>query len=453
MFFVLVGIIRYWLRLLWDTTLFHLIIKNRGRIPASDSFVVKRIEGPGLTGDYFFQIRPEQALAAFEAKMELDELSVYQHVMETKILQPQKDFAQFVEACFGPFSASLSKTGIYKILEKEGQDLVGVLHEKLERRRRDLQTGLSVGVKSKIKLTTPELKIAIQQGALLLERFYPTHILPHIGMTDEQFWDNRGLSPNDWAGLAGLLYSELFSLDFLTPLDDSDTSFRLDAHPQADLERYTEMVHNTQLGVGGPDLLGNVYVPRGNIQIHSPYLEVSAFNPRSKMSQTGKTQEKLVRDSETNSSNTKKKMWMPWKKHLKPYSPDKLVIPLPVPHPAHIAITIYNRDTDDPIPLESEICQNILRGIEESPALPDDKGIMRCVDSYETASSSSDQAESVDNNIDRNKSEQYHWTLSDWGQRKRKNSGSVRVDLASPEDITLDTDSSRVIFSTYGTTV
>jgi hypothetical protein len=38
------------------------------------------------------QIRPEQALAAFEAKMELDELAAYQHSMEQMILQPQKDF-------------------------------------------------------------------------------------------------------------------------------------------------------------------------------------------------------------------------------------------------------------------------------------------------------------------------------------------------------------------------
>lgn len=41
------------------------------------------------------------------------------------------------------------------------------------------------------------------------------------------------------------------------------------------------------------------------------------------------------------------------------------------------------------------------------------------------------------------------WNIS----RRRSNSGSVRVDLASPEDISLDTDSSRVVFSQYGTTV
>ena len=72
--------------------MFHLIIKKRGRIPASDSFVVKRIAGPGLASDYYYQIKPEQALASLEARMELDELSAYQHEMEQIIMQPTKDF-------------------------------------------------------------------------------------------------------------------------------------------------------------------------------------------------------------------------------------------------------------------------------------------------------------------------------------------------------------------------
>ncbi|KAB0793481.1 hypothetical protein PPYR_13101 [Photinus pyralis] len=461
-----VGISRYWLRLLWDSIIFHLIIKKRGRVPASDSFVVRRVAGPGLASDYYFQIRPEQALAAFEAKMEWDELAAYQIVMEQTILQPQKDFSQFVEACFGSFSTQLSKSGPYKVLEKEGQDLIAVLHEKLERRRRDLQTGLSVSIKSKIKLTTADLKIAIQQGALMLERFYPVRILPKLGCTEEQFWESRGLSAGDWAGLASLLYSELFSLDILTPLDHTDTSFRLDPDPQADLSRYTDMVHSAQLGAGGPDLLGNVYTPRGNIQVHSPYLEVSAFNPRSKWSATGKKVEKNESKSALGSlkEGTRISLLMPWKKQLHPCMPDKLVIPLPIPHPAHIAITIYNRDSDDPILLESETCQNILRGIEESHSSPDDIGISRYRgggDVFETASSSSETIESVDNGLDDVKQSQsinqdstdgvYQWTLRDWGQRKRNNSGSIRVDLASPEDVTLDSD--RVVFSTYGTTV
>ncbi|XP_017770930.1 PREDICTED: uncharacterized protein LOC108558515 isoform X2 [Nicrophorus vespilloides] len=460
------GITRYWLRLLWDTAIFHAIIKKRGRIPASDSFVVKRIAGPGLASDYYFQITPEQALAAFEAKMEWDELAAYQSIMEATILQPQRDFAQFVEACFGSFSTQLAKpAGPYKVLEKEAQDLIAVLHEKLERRRRDLQTGLNISVKSKIKLATNELKIAIQQGALMLERFYPKHILPKLGCSEEQFWDSRALTVGDWAGLSSLLYTELFSLDILTPLDHTDTSFKLDPHPGADIGRYSEMVQRAQMGSGGPDLLGNVYTPRGNIQVHSPYLEVSAFNPRSKLTATGKknAEKRNEASSASNSlatgSRTNTTLWTPWKKKLKPYSPDKMVIPLAVPHPAHIAVTIYNRDTENPIPLEAEMCQSILRGIVRFR-----NGV---VDSFETASSSSESPDTPNTMVATSEEVAaaaatqappasegvYHWTLSNWGQRKRNNSGTVRVDLASPEDVTLDSDSTRVVFSTYGTTV
>jgi hypothetical protein len=73
---LIIGFVRYWLRLFWDAAMFHLFIKKCGRVPASDSFAVKRIAGPGLALDYYFLVKPEQTLAAFEAKMELDELQV-----------------------------------------------------------------------------------------------------------------------------------------------------------------------------------------------------------------------------------------------------------------------------------------------------------------------------------------------------------------------------------------
>lgn len=61
------------------------------------------------------------------------------------------------------------------------------------------------------------------------------------------------------------------------------------------------------------------------------------------------------------------------------------------------------------------------------------------------------------NSGDNLSSQAFQWTLSNWGStqaHRRNNSGTVRVDLASPEDISLDTDnSSRVVFSAYGTTV
>lgn len=68
-------------------------------------------------------------------------------------------FSQFVKACFGPFSAQLAKVGAYRGLEKEAQDLTQILHEKIEKRERILQTGLSPAVRGKVKLNTIDLKV------------------------------------------------------------------------------------------------------------------------------------------------------------------------------------------------------------------------------------------------------------------------------------------------------
>ncbi|XP_046659884.1 uncharacterized protein LOC124353884 isoform X2 [Homalodisca vitripennis] len=463
-----VCVLRYWLRLAYDALMFHLLIKKRARVPACDGLLIKRIAGPGLTSDYYYQIKPEQALAAFEAKLELDELASYQHQMEQKILQPQKDFSQFVEACFGPFSATLARTGPYKVLEREAQDLLTCLHEKLDKRRRELSCGLAPTVRAKLKLNRLDLKIAIQQGALMMER---------LGRWsgEEEFWESKGLPAHDWPGLAGLVYTDIFSLDFLTPLDDQDTKFKLEPASHVDLSRYTELVRSAELGPGCLDLLGPVYAPRGNIQVHSPYLDVAAFNPRQKQTNSSKQREvntcsssvaKTTGEAEASSWEC----WQPWKRHNRPYNAEKLLIPLPVPHPAHIAVAIHNRDTDDVIPLDSEICCEILRAVEDSSqecvggvARYRGGGVDSSFDSVESHSCDSEDTPlpvpqplpSAPPPPATTAETGFNWRQGEWANptRRKRNSGTVRVDLASPEDVSLDTDSTRVVFSSYGTTV
>ena len=55
----------------WDACMFQCVIRKRGRVPASDSVLVRRVAGPGLLSHFYYQISVEQALAAFEARLEL----------------------------------------------------------------------------------------------------------------------------------------------------------------------------------------------------------------------------------------------------------------------------------------------------------------------------------------------------------------------------------------------
>jgi hypothetical protein len=36
--------------------MYYIVIKPRSRIPINDSFVAKRIAGPGLASNYFYQV-------------------------------------------------------------------------------------------------------------------------------------------------------------------------------------------------------------------------------------------------------------------------------------------------------------------------------------------------------------------------------------------------------------
>lgn len=74
---------------------------------------------------------------------------------------------------------------------------------------------------------------------------------------------------------------------------------------------------------------------------------------------------RLRRNQMSSTNEDMKNQWKPWKRIKTENKYEKLLIPLPLPHPVHIAISIYNRDSDQPIPIDSEMCWDILRSIEE----------------------------------------------------------------------------------------
>lgn len=244
---------------------------------------------------------------------------------------------------------------------------------------------------------------------------------------------------------------------------------------------------------------------------------------------------RLRRNQMTSTNEDTKDKWKPWKRMKIEIKCEKLLIPLPLPHPVHIALSIYNRDSDQPIPIDSEMCWDILRSIEECygdmealnsvtrdryragsqttglDSTSNDSldstcssgGEIKDIDSREsvdgtetlpctnarsllpsnaqikiTSNDVQEIAESItsgvignlishsnsSNSIITPTNISYHWTLSNLesSDRRRNNSNNnnngnsetVRVDLASPEDISMNEQC--VVLSsssTYGTTV
>ena len=65
---------------------FFQLIRNRVRIPLKDDFLTKRISGPGMASLHYYQIKPPQALATLEARMDRDKLKQFRVNKKIKIL-------------------------------------------------------------------------------------------------------------------------------------------------------------------------------------------------------------------------------------------------------------------------------------------------------------------------------------------------------------------------------
>ncbi|KAJ2939185.1 hypothetical protein O0L34_g8499 [Tuta absoluta] len=397
------------------------IISRAGRVPAHESAFCSRVTGPGKHAKHHYQITCEQALAAVCAKAELESLASWASEVEAHIERPLRDYAHFVDACFGPFSVQIAKTGAYKQLEKECSELTSSLREKVSVRRRELALGLTDSVRQRIRMTTHDLRQAVQASALELSKQWYTPA------RREEWWAARGLGRGDWHALAANTLVEVFDAEILVALEENSACLPLDSgegvrqwaqrcvrvrerdHEPPDVLERGDWPHKS--GVWGE--WGGTPAPR----VPLPSLEASAFSPRA------------------------------------PHHP-------PVPHPAIVALVLHNRDSDNPVPLESELCADILRSLEDAPDSEDRRenieryrggGSEESSTAGSSASTPDDDTSSrqtVDPDVEDVGRTQVcrvspireraacRWTLTGRGVR-------LRADLASPEDVSVDLPAQR----------
>ncbi|XP_076073157.1 uncharacterized protein LOC143044850 isoform X3 [Mytilus galloprovincialis] len=348
----LFGLLRRTFRGFWDTIIYYIVIKPRARVPSNDSFVARRIAGPGLAADYFYQIEPEQALAAFESMLEREELETWKHHISRQIDLPKEHFNSFVVKCFKPFSAQIDTVGVYSKLYVETSNYHKDLAVQVQNREKKLNTGINPMTQRKIKLQERQLKLTILHAAKMLQDFYPKKIFTRKALfSEEDFWEDEQLKFRDWRGLACKKLKDLFSDGFLIPLEGTDTHFQLEVQ-HLHLGRYVEMVKTGDFH-DDLDIVTEVHSTSGDVAVKRPSADLDIFNPSRVIHATA-------------AFATRRPRSWPWKQDRKAATFDKLQIPLPIQHPASIAISIYNREHDqNPINYDDYYCQRIIRATKE----------------------------------------------------------------------------------------
>ncbi|XP_046960086.1 uncharacterized protein LOC124530126 [Vanessa cardui] len=410
---LLVGGLGWWvLRGAWEAVAWRALIVRAARVPAHDSRFCRRVAGPALHSHASYQITAAQALAAVCARAELDILAAWATDIEIAIERPLRDYEHFVDACFGPFSVQIAKTGSYKQVEKECGELVWSVREKLAARRRDLALPLTDAARARVRMLPQDLRKAVHASAAELSRQWG-----EAARADE-WWAARGLEPNDWHALAANTLVEVFDAEVLVALEESEARVALETGVCAGAARWRDL---TARSPAPPDVLAerDDWRPAPGVwgewsgtpapRVPPPALDVSAFSPRAA--------------------------------HLPP---------LPVT-PA-VALVLHNRESDNPVPLDSELCMEILKRLDDTPDRDDVRDeVERYRGGGSEATSETSGSDTPDDDAARaappaatpdsalcrisptTERAACRWTLTGRGVR-------LRADLASPEDVTLDID-------------
>lgn len=281
LFLTTFGYVRFGLRSFWDTVMFQLIIKRYGRIPITDSFVARRVSGPGLSRNYVYQITPEQAYIAAENKIQVMELEHFEAQVKHWIDMPYKDFNAFM----APIQKHTGLEG-FNVLSKS------VLHDQQRHLLKNLEKLITVrkgqlkkvdvdGVLPRIRMDAKDLNQTLGHIAGLLEMHFPKRIFNNLcDVTEETWWDTKNLTFRDWSGLTQQFCADLFSDQFLIPLDDSQEHFKLDVQ-HVNLSQYMKMLvsgdHLEDLDAVAPVFNSKFKKPLQLLEPHMPVSECMPF--------------------------------------------------------------------------------------------------------------------------------------------------------------------------------
>lgn len=224
----------------------RLLLKKVGRIPASDSFLARRIQGPGLMSQWYFQASNDLILLSLHLYMEKETLTRYKNQIYRKIDEPLNNYENLISRVLGPMGVQLDrKQSVAVALLANNDRLKKELSQILENHPVYKDDFLK-NVPTNIRLKAAALSEAIQKGSNIVSHYYPKSIFRYMTEWEiDHFWYSKQLSPNDWVGLTRSIYSELFSPNFLISLEDSDEVYSLKIK-QLNLERYLNMFVENQ---------------------------------------------------------------------------------------------------------------------------------------------------------------------------------------------------------------
>lgn len=257
---LLIAAILQWLgRRFWDNLMYCMVIYPRGRIPAGDSFLARRIAGPGLSQRFFYTVKPEDVLLILQLTLETRELDLYDSYIQKIINQPHETLGNVSKRLLEPIHCYMHfPTSLEESTKKWRKQLSSLVNDRREEFRTVLRPLDSV--LSSIRLSADDLAEVLSKGEQLVQAFYTSRseylsrryrislaaqlsrhitclvfgalfcfwgaVFPMLSDDQESFWRNQSMLIGDWAKLTRKIFTDIDS-SLLEPFESTDNTFAL----------------------------------------------------------------------------------------------------------------------------------------------------------------------------------------------------------------------------------
>jgi len=213
------------IRSVWDALVYHSILKHHARIPGQDGFWVDRIQGPGLSGDYYYAIDSSVALILLQYQLERLEIDAVMTQLTHQINAPENDLMawakQFETVGFVPMVGQ----DPFKKFDKTRYDALSKLRAATQAARPDLN--ISDG--GKIRFDNKNWTETLTKGSVMTQQFIQDKVFPRLNSEDlTNFWSGHHLKPDNYHGLTIQLLKQVINYNIETTLEAADANgFRI----------------------------------------------------------------------------------------------------------------------------------------------------------------------------------------------------------------------------------
>lgn len=250
-------VIRSTLRYTYDTLVFYLVLRSKSRVPIQDTFLARRVAGPGLSFQLYQRMSHSDALTALQYDLEIIELGLFEERTSFWISLPRRVWKSFFKDINSSFVKKANTN--FSLVDEQDNKLRSTLNKRTQERRQQIEKllpkstdnyrYLSYGSGS-IRQTVEEHLKTIDIGNNMVKEFVLNRVYPTLDddpVKINKWWADNDLPKGDFIGLTRTIFSRRFTSSFLEPLRPEDVSVELKVDHTLQVRSFAKMISSDNI--------------------------------------------------------------------------------------------------------------------------------------------------------------------------------------------------------------